>query len=159
MKLLVAYFSVTGNTRKLAQNIAQVSHADLFEIKPSVPYTEKDLDWHDETSRSSVECNNPKSRPEIAEKVENIDQYDVIFLGFPIWWYAAPRIVETFLEQYDLGGKVVIPFCTSGSSDIGDSGLILGRDTNADVKHGRRFEVDTPKGDLAIWASMQKFAK
>jgi flavodoxin len=157
--ILVAYFSVQGHTRRVAKDIAEVTMADLYEIKPAVPYTAEDIDWHNEQSRSSIECNDPKSRPAIDGKVENMDQYRIIFLGFPIWWYAAPRIIETFVESYDLQGKVIIPFCTSGSSDIGDSGLILGKDTKASVKQGRRFPNNVSKGDLATWANIQKFAR
>ena len=156
---LVAYFSVTGNTRKLAENLAQVAHADLFEIVPKKPYTEEDCDWHNPESRTSLECNDSSSRPAIATRVPNMDQYRNIFLGFPIWWYAAPRIIETFLESYDMEGKFIIPFCTSGSSDIGDSALILQRDCDGKVVTGSRFEPDVFKGDLARWAIMQKYYK
>ncbi len=116
--ILVAYFSAGGITEKAARQLAEVLNADLLEIKPSEPYTAEDLDWTDKKSRSSVEMNDPDARPEIAEKPENIDKYDKIFIGFPIWWYVAPRIIETFMDSYDFSGKTVIPFATSGGSGI-----------------------------------------
>ncbi|MDO4217174.1 MAG: flavodoxin [Bacteroidales bacterium] len=119
MKSLVAYFSATGNTKKAAQMVAQVSGGELFEIVPQQPYSEADLDWTNKDSRSSVEMNNKSSRPTIASKVENIEQYEVIYVGFPIWWGIAPTIINTFLEQYNLEGKTIVPFFTSGSSGAG----------------------------------------
>lgn len=118
-KKLVAYFSASGVTRKVAEQLAQVAGADLFEIRPVVPYTDADLDWRDAHSRSSVEMNDPHSRPEIAETLRNLDDYSVIFLGFPIWWYTAPTIIHTFLESYDFSGKTILPFATSGGSGFG----------------------------------------
>ncbi len=120
-KTLVAYFSTTGTTEKTAKEIAQISGADLFEIRPAIPYTKADLDWMDKTSRSTVEMQDYSSRPEIAETVKNIDEYDTIFLGFPIWWYIAPTIVNTFLESCDLTGKNIRPFFTSGGSGAGNT--------------------------------------
>lgn len=117
-KTLVAYFSASGVTAKAAQKIAEAIGADLYEIRPELPYTSKDLDWMDRNSRSSVEMNDPASRPAIAQPVGNLAQYDTILVGFPIWWYVEPRIVDTFLESYDFSGKTVIPFATSGSSGI-----------------------------------------
>lgn len=119
MKTLVTYFSASGVTKKVAAQIAKLAHADLFEIKPAIPYSPADLDWTNKQSRSSVEMNNPKFRPEIAEKLSNMAEYDTIFLGFPIWWYIAPTIINTFLEQYDFSGKTIIPFATSGGSGLG----------------------------------------
>ena len=118
-KTLVAYFSASGVTAKAAKLLAQAAGADLYEIKPKVPYTREDLDWMDKNSRSSVEMNDPASRPEIDGKMENMEEYGTIFVGFPIWWYVAPTIINTFLESYDLSGKTVIPFATSGSSGMG----------------------------------------
>lgn len=118
-KSLVAYFSATGTTRKAAQMVAQVSGGDLFEIVPLQPYTDADLDWTNKQSRSSIEMSDKKSRPEVASKVENMEQYEVIYLGFPIWWGIAPTIVNTFLEEYDLEGKTIVPFFTSGGSGAG----------------------------------------
>lgn len=119
MKKLVAYFSATGVTKKAAEQIAKQAHADLFEIKPAVPYVPADLDWTNKQSRSSREMNDAEFRPEIAEKLSNMAEYDIIFLGFPIWWYIAPTIINTFLEQYDFSGKTIIPFATSGGSGMG----------------------------------------
>ena len=124
-KKLVAYFSASGVTKKAAQRLAKAADADLFEIKPATPYTKADLDWMDKTSRSSVEMKNPNSRPEIAEKLNNMADYDLIFLGFPIWWYVAPTIVNTFLESYDFSGKTIVPFATSGSSGLGKTVEVL----------------------------------
>ena len=124
-KKLVAYFSASGVTQKAAERIAKISGADLFEIKPSVPYTKKDLDWTNKNSRSSVEMKNPDSRPEIANRIPNISEYDTIFIGFPIWWYVAPTIIDTFIESYDFSGKTIIPFATSGSSGFGKTVEIL----------------------------------
>lgn len=115
---LVAYFSATGTTAKLAQKVATAADADLFEIKPETPYTEADLDWRNDKSRTSVEMKDKTSRPAIANKVDNWDQYETIYIGFPIWWYTAPTIINTFLEQYPLSGKTIIPFATSGGSSI-----------------------------------------
>ena len=118
-KTLVAYFSASGTTAHTAKEIAQAVDADLYEIRPAQPYTAADLDWNDKRSRSTAEMNDPACRPEIAGAVENMEQYDTIFVGFPIWWYVEPRIVDTFLESYDFSGKTVIPFATSGGSGIG----------------------------------------
>lgn len=117
-KVLVAYFSATGNTKAVAERIAKLKDADLFEITPAQPYTEADLDWRDSTSRSSIEMKDTLSRPEIANRVEGFEAYDVIYVGFPIWWYTCPTIINTFMEQYDFTGKTVIPFATSGGSTI-----------------------------------------
>ena len=117
-KILVAYFSASGETAKLAKTIAGVVDGDLFEIAPEVPYTAADLDWMDKGSRSTAEMNDDNSRPAIATKITDMAQYSAVFVGFPIWWYQAPRIIETFLESYDFAGKTVIPFATSGGSSI-----------------------------------------
>lgn len=119
MKKLVAYFSASGVTAKAAERLAEAIGADLFEIKPEVPYTDADLNWQNKHSRSSVEMNDPASRPEIAEKLDNMSDYDTIFVGFPIWWYIAPTIINTFIESYDLSGRTLIPFATSGGSGMG----------------------------------------
>lgn len=124
-KVLVAYFSASGTTKKVATVLAQAVRADLFEIKPEKEYTIADLNWLDKHSRSTVEMNNPEARPVIAEKVKNIENYDVVFLGYPIWWYKAPSIISTFLESYDFSGKTIIPFATSGGSGFGDSEKLL----------------------------------
>lgn len=118
-KMLVTYFSAGGVTAKAAWKLAETAGADLYEIKPESPYSRADLDWTNEKSRSSVERNNPSFRPAIAGKMEGIEQYDVIFIGFPIWWYIAPTIINTFLESYDFSGKTIVPFATSGGSGMG----------------------------------------
>lgn len=117
-KKLVAYFSASGVTESVARNLSQTAGADLYRIQPEVPYTAADLDWMNKKSRSSIEMNDPASRPAIAAEDLDISSYDVVFLGFPVWWYMAPTIINTFLETYDFSGKTVIPFATSGSSGI-----------------------------------------
>ena len=123
-KTLVAYFSVSGQTAKLAKTIADVTGGDLFEIAPETPYTAHDLDWNDKASRSTIEMKDPKSRPAITGRVGDMTQYETLFIGFPIWWYQAPRIIETFLESYDFSGKTVIPFATSGGSGMGGEDIL-----------------------------------
>ena len=118
MKVLVAYFSASGVTKGVAQQLAEVAGADLHEIKPEQPYTDADLDWRDKESRSSVEMKDKNSRPAITDKLENMADYDVVFVGFPIWWYTCPTIINTFMEAYDFKGKTVVPFATSGGSTI-----------------------------------------
>lgn len=125
-KKLVAYFSASGVTKRLATNLAEVAGADLFEIVPEQPYTAADLNWNDPNSRSSVEMKGDRTfRPAVASKVKNMDAYDVVFVGFPIWWYVAPTIINTFLEQYDFAGKTVVPFATSGGSGMGNTNAEL----------------------------------
>lgn len=118
-KILVAYFSASGVTAQVAQTLAQAASADTYEIKPAVPYSAADLDWMNPKSRSSVEMKDPSSRPAISGQMANMADYDVIFVGFPIWWYVAPTIIQTFLESYDFSGKTIIPFATSGGSGLG----------------------------------------
>ena len=120
-KTLVAYFSATGTTMEAATRLAKVIHADLHEIVPEVPYTSADLNWNNKNSRSSVEMADKSSRPAVASMVENMAQYDTVFVGFPIWWYIAPTIINTFLEQYDMTGKTIVPFFTSGGSGAGET--------------------------------------
>lgn len=117
-KSLVAYFSASGVTAKAAEKIAAAAGADLYEIQPEEPYTPADLNWMDKKSRSTVEMDDPKCRPAIAEAVEDMEQYDTVWVGFPVWWYVEPRIVDTFLESYDFAGTKMIPFATSGGSGI-----------------------------------------
>lgn len=151
-KILVAYFSATGTTANIAEKIATTTNADLFEIKPEQAYTEADLNWRDEDSRSSIEMKDRTSRPAIASKVENMEQYDVVFIGFPIWWGREPSIIDTFMESYDFTGKKVIPFVTSGSSGIGDTGDNLQQlAPNATVDTGKRFLSTTTEKELADW--------
>lgn len=118
-KTLVAYFSASGITRRVAENLAAAAEADLYEIRPAVPYTEADLNWMDKNSRSTVEMKDQSSRPDLADTDADIAAYNRIFLGFPIWWYTAPAIIKTFLESYDFSGKTIIPFATSGGSGLG----------------------------------------
>lgn len=139
---LVAYFSATGTTEKLAERVASVLKADIFEIKPKEPYARDDLNWNNQNSRSSKEMNNRSFRPEIKEKLANIEDYDTIYVGFPIWWYIAPTIINTFLESYDLTGKTIIPFATSGGSGMGNTNKEL-KDSckGAILKEGKRLRV------------------
>ena len=118
-KTLVAYFSASGVTEKKAKLLAEVTGGDLFEIEPVERYTQADLNWMDKKSRSTLEMNDPKSRPAIAKKVADMDAYDTVYVGFPVWWYVEPSIINTFLESYDFSGKTVVPFCTSGGSGTG----------------------------------------
>ena len=138
-KILVAYFSASGVTKNAAEKLAKAANADLFEIKPVRPYTDADLNWMDKKSRSTIEMNDLSSRPEIAKSCENMGSYDVVFVGFPIWWYVEPRIIDTFLESYDFSGKTVISFATSGGSGLGKTAenfkKLLG--ANVTVKDGK----------------------
>ena len=118
-KLLVAYFSASGTTAEVAKRLSKAAEADIYEIKPEVPYTRADLNWMDKKSRSSIEMSDKSSRPAIADKNANIADYDTIFIGFPIWWYVAPTIINTFLESYDFSGKKIVLFATSGGSGFG----------------------------------------
>lgn len=152
-KALVAYFSAGGVTAKLAERLAKEIGADLFEIRPKTPYTAADLDWQDQNSRSSVEMKDRDCRPAIASTVSGMEDYDVVFVGFPIWWYREPSIIDTFMEAYDFGGKTVVPFATSGMSGIGDSGKTMQKlAPNATVVTGKRFDADTSGKALADWA-------
>ena len=120
-KRLVAYFSASGVTAKVTENLADAIGADIFEIQPEVPYTKADLNWMDKKARTTIEMSDPTSRPAIAAKRDNIDEYDTIFVGFPIWWYVAPTIINTFLEAYDFSGKKIVLFATSGGSGFGNT--------------------------------------
>ena len=150
---LVAYFSASGNTKKLAENLADSIGADLFEIVPKQPYTKSDLNWINPKSRSSLEMKDRSARPDIASHVEDMDKYDVIFIGFPIWWYREPSIIDTFAQSYDFTGKKIVPFATSGTSGIGDSGKnIADIAKGADVEEGLRFKARASKDELREWA-------
>ena len=120
-KILVAYFSATGTTKGVAEHIANGLNADIYEIVPEEAYTDADLDYNDNNSRTTIEMNDPDARPAISGSVENMEQYDIIFVGFPIWWYVAPTIINTFLESYDFSGKTIVPFATSGGSGMGNT--------------------------------------
>lgn len=161
MKTLVAYFSASGQTAKLAKTLAGVTGGDLFEIAPETAYTAADLDWMDKKSRSTIEMKNPKSRPAIAGKVADMAQYDTVFVGFPIWWYQAPRIIETFLESYDFSGKTVIPFATSGGSGMGRTEEILKKScpTKAVFLPGRRLDSGASLDAIRNWLNTLELNK
>ena len=147
---LVAYFSASGVTAKVAEKLSEAIGADLYAIEPEVPYTKADLDWMDKKSRSTIEMNNPASRPAIAD---NMNDYDTVFVGFPIWWYVAPTIINTFLESYDLTGKTIIPFATSGGSDMGKTNeKLLPSCKGAKLLDGKVFKASVSGADLAKWA-------
>ncbi len=153
-KALVAYFSASGVTAKLAKRLASGIGADLFEIVPAVPYTEADLDWRNSQSRSSVEMNDRSCRPPMAPATIDMGQYDVVFVGFPVWWYREPSIIDTFLESFDFSGKTIVPFATSGSSGIGSSGKNMRElAPNAKVLDGLRFDANINEQLLVSWAS------
>ncbi len=153
-KVLVAYFSASGVTGKVAERLAEEIGGTLFEIEPETPYTNADLNWQDKNSRSSVEMNDRESRPAIRSKVEDMGQYDVVFVGFPVWWYREPSIIDTFMEGYDFSGKTVVPFATSGGSPIGDSGKNMqALAPGAKVMSGKRLGADASGKALGSWAS------
>lgn len=150
-KTLVAYFSASGVTRNAAKQLAEVAGADLYEIQPEVPYTDADLDWTNKQSRSSVEMKDLSSRPAIKGKVENMDDYDTVFIGFPVWWYTAPTIINTFIEANDLKGKTVVPFCTSGGSSIKKSAEDLKKAyPELNWKEGKLLN-GVSKDEMAAW--------
>lgn len=150
-KVLVAYFSAMGNTEKAARQIASVVGGDLHRIQPGEKYTSADLDWQDKSSRSNAEMDNPKSRPAIVDDLKNLDDYETIYLGFPIWWNQAPRIINTFVEKYNLSGKTIIPFATSGSSSISNAENEL-RKTYPNVKWGKgKLMNGVTKEDIKKW--------
>ena len=148
-KTLIVYFSASGVTASAAREIAEAVGGDLYEIQPVQPYTSADLNWMDKKSRGTIEMNDPESRPEIAASVQNMEQYDTILIGFPIWWYVEPRIVDTFLESYDFSGKTMIPFATSGGSGIGKAEKSLqAHCPKGNWKKGQLLHVS----DAADWA-------
>ncbi len=152
-KTLVAYFSASGITADLSKRLAGAIEADVYEISPAVSYTKEDLDWTNSQSRSSIEMKDKASRPEISGKCENMALYDKVFVGFPIWWYIAPTIINTFLEQYDLSGKKVIPFATSGTSGMGKTNEFLACSCKgAELIEGKRFEASASASELKAWA-------
>ncbi|MBP3893247.1 MAG: NAD(P)H-dependent oxidoreductase [Atopobiaceae bacterium] len=153
-KALVAYFSASGTTARVAERLATSIGADLFEIVPEVPYTAADIDWRNKSSRSSVEMGDRSSRPAIASHVDDMASYDVVFVGFPIWWYREPSIIDTFMESYDFAGKTVVPFATSGGSGIGESGKNMAAlASGAQVRKGERLASSASGADLKSWAS------
>ena len=153
-KILVAYFSATGTTKGVAEHIANGLNADIYEIVPEEPYTDADLDYNDNNSRTTIEMNDPDARPAISGSVENMEQYDIVFIGYPIWWGEAPRIVSTFVESYDFSGKTIVPFCTSGGSDIGSSATSLEQLTNgAAWLDGRRLNGSDSQDTGMEWVN------
>ena len=153
MKNLVVYFSASGVTEKLAKRLAEAIGSDIFEIVPRQKYTDKDLDWTDKNSRSSLEMADINSRPEIIKINFDIKNYDNIFIGFPIWWYREPSVVDTFLEQYDFKNKRIIPFATSGGSGMGETyKYIQSVAKNAVVEKGKRFSATSDSRELLLWA-------
>ena len=151
-KKLVAYFSASGITAGVAEKLAKEANADIYEIKPAVPYTKADLNWMDKTSRSSIEMSDHNSRPEIADKNADISKYDTIYLGFPIWWYIAPTIINTFLDSYDFSGKKIILFVTSGGSGFGKTLINLKSNAvGAEIIEGK---VNPTSNDILAIAKM-----
>lgn len=151
-KALVAYFSASGVTRRAAEGLAEGIGADLFEIQAEKPYTAADLDWEDNKSRSTLEMKDKGCRPKICGQVEDMGRYETVFVGFPIWWYREPSIIDTFMESYDFSGKKIIPFATSGGSGMGESGKNLARlAPGAEVEAGRCFGAGAPKEELCRW--------
>lgn len=157
-KKLIAYFSCTGTTRKVAENLVEAIDGDLYEIIPKNAYTDEDLNWRNKNSRVSLEMMNKDSRPEILTKINNMEEYNTIFLGFPIWWYTAPRIINTFLESYDFSGKTVVVFFTSGGSGLGNtiSDLKQSCSNNVNFISGKRFGRSTSVEDLKLWVNSLK---
>ena len=157
MKTLVAYFSASGVTARLAKTLAKAAGADLYEIKPEVPYTAADLDWTKKDSRSTIEMKDPSSRPAIVRDLPDMTGYDRIFVGFPVWWYIAPTIINTFLESFDASGKTIIPFATSGGSGMGKTNEKLAPSVvGAKLVEGRVFKASAGEKTLSDWISSLK---
>jgi flavodoxin len=152
-KKLVAYFSASGVTAAVAKTLAEAANAELYEIKPQVPYTGADLNWMDKKSRSTIEMQDPASRPAMADKAAGIAGCDVVFVGFPIWWYVAPTIINTFLESYDFSGKTIVPFATSGGSGFGETASRLrpSLPATATLKGGTLLNGRPSTEALAAW--------
>lgn len=147
-KTLVAYFSCTKETKKVAEKINEIVNGDLHEITPEIPYTAEDLNWEDKNSRSTVEMENPASRPSITNKLTNMEEYSTIYLGFPIWWYTAPTIINTFLESYDFSNKKIIVFCTSGGSSLDKTFSDLKAKYNYNFIKWKRLSSYTPEEEI-----------
>lgn len=149
---LVAYFSASGVTAKVAEKLSEAIGADLYAIEPEVPYTDADLNWRDKQSRSTIEMQDSTSRPKIVGMRDNMNDYDTIFVGFPIWWYVAPTIINTFLESYDFSGKTIIPFATSGGSGMGDTNIKLKPSCpNSTLLEGRILKITDTSAELSFW--------
>ncbi len=152
MKNLVAYFSASGVTRDVASKLNSLVGGDLFEIVPEEKYSSEDLDWTNNESRSSIEMNDSNSRPKISSKIADISQYDRIFIGYPVWWYTFPRIINTFLEEYNFSGKEIVPFCTSGSSGIGSASNDMAKIVHdAKVLEGIRLSKSSSDEEIKAW--------
>ncbi len=153
MKALVTYFSASGVTGTVARRLADAIGAEAYEIRPAVPYTAADLDWMDKKSRSTVEMQDKSCRPELADKDAPVADADVIFVGYPVWWYREPSIIDSFLASYDFSGKKIVPFATSGSSGIGaEAPERMKEITGAQVEDGKRFPEDADAAELKKWA-------
>ena len=151
-KKLVAYFSASGSTARLAKTLAAAADADIYEIRPAVPYERRDLNWMDKKSRTTLEMQDKNCRPELADTDAPVAEADVIFLGFPIWWYREPSIIDSFLDAYDFSGKTVVPFLTSGGSDLGEGqGRIEKLAKGARVLRGKRFSARASEQELTSW--------
>ena len=156
-KMLVAYFSASGVTAKAAKRLAEAAEADVYEIKPENPYTRADLDWNDKKSRSTVEMNDRTSRPAISGKVADMNSYEIVFVGFPIWWYLAPTIINTFLESYDFARKTIVPFATSGGSGMGETNTRLAPSCPGAVwLTGKMLNGIQSQDDLKAWIESLK---
>ena len=152
--VLVVYFSATNTTEGVAEHIANGLNAELYEIVPEEPYTDADLNYNDNNSRTTIEMNDPNARPVISGSVENMEQYEIVFIGYPIWWGEAPRIVSTFMESYDFSGKTIVPFCTSGGSGIGSSANNLEQLTSgATWMEGRRLNGGDSQETIMEWVN------
>lgn len=153
-KTLVAYFSASGVTKRVAQNLAVAAEADIYEIRPAVPYTSADLNWMDKNSRSTIESKDRSSRPELADKDADIAAYDRVFVGFPIWWSTAPAIIKTFLESYDFSGKTIVLFATSGGSGLGNTAKDLEQSCpGAVIREGKLLNGNPSREALKEWAA------
>lgn len=153
-KVLVAYFSATNTTEGVAEHIANGLNADIYEIVPEEPYTDADLNYNDNNSRTTIEMNDPDARPAISSSVEDMEQYDIVFIGYPIWWGEASRIVSTFVESYDFSGKTIVPFCTSGGSGVGSSATNLEQITDgADWLPGKRLNGSDSQDTVMEWVN------
>lgn len=150
---LVAYFSCSGNTRGVAEKLAKATGSELFEIVPETAYTDADLDWHDKNARTTKEKEDDSCRPKIKNGGAPVDKADTVYIGFPIWWYKEPNIIDTFLESYDFSGKTIVPFATSGGSDTGNASARMQKlAPKAKVLGGRRFSPSVSEADLKKWA-------
>ena len=153
MKALVTYFSASGVTAKVAKRLADAIDAPIYEIRPEVPYSTADLNWRDKTSRSTLEMNDKSCRPALADTSAPVADADIVFVGYPVWWYREPSIIDSFLSTYDFSGKKIVPFATSGGSDIGEEAPSRMREiTGADVNAGRRFAANVDADTLKAWA-------